>query len=206
MEENQNTDKTNTEPKKNGRPSSYTDELRVEICNRLAEGESLRRICTDAHLPDRSTVARWAYENIGQVKDGDEIIAQGFYYHYTRARDFGLDAMADEILDIADDGSNDWMDIQTERGNNKTVLDKEHVARSRLRTDSRKWYLSKLAPKRYGEASLLKHQTLDKDGEDTDPVKINVVIGEDLVKASVDAFDKALAQEAKADGDTEEST
>jgi len=56
---------------------------------------------------------------------------EGFFTQYTRSRDIGLDCMADEVQEIAD-GDGD-------------------VARDRLRFDSRRWYLSKMAPKRYGD-------------------------------------------------------
>ncbi len=38
-------------------------------------------------MPDRSTIARWAYENLGEVKDEDgKVIEEGFYSHYARVR------------------------------------------------------------------------------------------------------------------------
>lgn len=55
--------------------------------------------------------------------------------------------MAEEIITIADDSTGDV--IVGEDGNEQT--NHERVARSRLRVDARKWYASKLAPKRYGE-------------------------------------------------------
>ena len=70
-----------------------------------------------------------------------------FHAKYACARDMGLDAMADELLDIADDGTNDWG--YDDKGNPKPDID--HIKRSALRVDVRKWYLSKLAPKRYGD-------------------------------------------------------
>jgi len=108
--------------RKRGRPSKYTPELATAICERLSRGESLRSICRDEGMPDEATVRQWALDDY-----------QGFYSQYARARDLGLDAMADEVLAIAD----------TDAG--------EDVQRSRLRFDARRWYLSKLAPKRYGE-------------------------------------------------------
>ena len=104
-----------------GRPSKYSVEAAEEICARLAEGESLRAICREDHLPSESTVRQWALED-----------REGFSARYTQARDIGLDCLADEVLEIADGGSDD-------------------VARDRLRFDARRWHLSKLAPKRYGE-------------------------------------------------------
>lgn len=131
---------TTTEPRKRGRPTCYTAELVAEICERLALGESLRSICRDDHVPTDACVRQWALED-----------RDGFYSRYAKARDLGLDAMADEIMDIADDGRNDWIEKQRKDGSSYIALDTEAVMRSRLRFDARRWYLSKLAPKRYGE-------------------------------------------------------
>jgi hypothetical protein len=70
-----------------------------------------------------------------------------FFEQYTRARNTGLEVMAEHCLDIADDATNDWA---TDADGNP-VVDQEHINRSRLRVETRKWYLSKLAPKRYGD-------------------------------------------------------
>ena len=75
---------------------------------------------------------------------------QGFAAHYAKARDAGLEEMADELLEITDDASNDWME-RHDPDNPGFALNGEHVQRSRLRVDTRKWILSKLAPKRYGD-------------------------------------------------------
>ena len=45
--------------RKRGRPSRYTSELAAVICERLAEGETLRSICRDDKMPDKATVLRW---------------------------------------------------------------------------------------------------------------------------------------------------
>jgi hypothetical protein len=55
--------------------------------------------------------------------------------------------MADELLEISDDNSRDYKSDT----NGNLSADHEHINRSRLRIDTRKWYLCKLAPKRYGE-------------------------------------------------------
>jgi hypothetical protein len=63
-----------------------------------------------------------------------------------------MEAWADEIVDICDDASNDWM--ERNNGDDKEsswVLNGEHVQRSRLRIDTRKWLLSKLKPEKYGD-------------------------------------------------------
>ena len=58
--------------------------------------------------------------------------------------------MADEMLEIADDGSNDWM-LRNGSGKELHGLNGEHIQRSRLRLDTRKWLLSKALPKIYGD-------------------------------------------------------
>lgn len=55
--------------------------------------------------------------------------------------------MADELLEISDDGLNDRM--VDDDGNER--IDYDHIARSRLRVDTRKWLLSKALPKIYGD-------------------------------------------------------
>lgn len=189
-----------------GRPSKYSPELRNKICARLATGESLRSICRDEDMPNRSTVHSWVIENIGEIKDGDTVIEAGFSDHYTRARDLGLDEMADDLLEISDDGTNDWMEKTINKGksNEETieVLNKEAVMRSRLRVDTRKWYLSKMAPKRYGDSRKIEHQQLDAEGNTTDPVGTNTHAQE-----IADAVDREMEKVMKAleNGNTEES-
>lgn len=127
--------------KQRGRPSSYTEKVGDTICQALAEGRSLRSICCDEGMPSQHSVFRWL---------ADERYAK-FREQYTRARELQADAIFDEILDIADDGSNDWMERQLEGGRVVEVLNAEHVQRSRLRIDSRKWMAGKLRPKKYGD-------------------------------------------------------
>jgi hypothetical protein len=74
-----------------------------------------------------------------------------FTEQYTKARKDLLEYWAEEILDIADDGSNDWIKREKEEGRIETVVDSEHINRSRLRVDTRKWLLSKLDAKKYGD-------------------------------------------------------
>ncbi|ELY5861529.1 DNA packaging protein, partial [Cronobacter sakazakii] len=87
-----------TEEKKTGRPSDYTEELAEIICLRLAEGESLRSVCRDEGMPSKQTVLRWLARN------------ESFRAQYVRAKEEGAEAIAEELFDIADDGSNDWME------------------------------------------------------------------------------------------------
>src|SRR5262245_8121676 len=89
-------------------------------------------------MPDERRVREWA-------ADPDHPIS----LLYVRAREIGYLRMADEIREIADDGRNDWM--ERERKSGMVILfDREAVARSELRINTRKWLLTKALPKIYG--------------------------------------------------------
>jgi hypothetical protein len=134
------------EKRPRGRPSAYTEAIATEICQRLADGESLNSICKSDHLPAVSTVISWTIDNRG-----------GFSERYARAREIQLDRVADEILDLVDDSRNDFVERASNNGDVATVFDREHVDRIRLRVDTRKWLLTKLKPHRYGDKVDLKH-------------------------------------------------
>lgn len=122
-----------------GRPTTFTQEVADKICAMLADGMTLREVCRQADMPLESTVRSWALSDQG-----------GFSAQYTKAREIGYHAMADELLEVADNGKNDWMERngQEDAG---FALNGEHVQRSRLRIDTRKWLLSKALPKVYGD-------------------------------------------------------
>lgn len=127
-----------------GRPSKYTKALATKICTLLAEGESLRSVCAMEGMPNKSTVIRWLASN------------EDFCDQYARAKEQAAFLMAEDILEIADDGSNDWMEKLDGEGNAVGYqLNGEHVQRSKLRVDARKWLLSKLLPKKFGEKVAL---------------------------------------------------
>jgi hypothetical protein len=87
----------------------------------MIEGESLRAICRDDGMPTRLTVVHWMGAH-------PEFLAE-----YTRARTLQADALAEEVLDISD----------------RATPQSAHAVR--LRCDARRWYASKLSPKKYGE-------------------------------------------------------
>ncbi len=143
---------TPKKPKK-GRPPLYTETLAAKLCERLAEGETLRSICRDDAMPGKTTVLRW----LSDKKNAD------FRDQYAHARELQADSLFDEALEIADATSGDWI---TDKDGKKT-LDHEHVQRSRLRVDTRKWAAGKLAPKRYGDK-------LQHTGEGGGPIRTEV--------------------------------
>ncbi len=132
--------KTETEPSRAGRPSDFNQKTADLICARLADGESLRSICRDDSMPHVSTVLRWvAHPDRKEFRD-----------QYAHAREVGLEQMADEILEIADETAFDT--IATKDG---FKADNEWIQRSKLRVDARKWILSKQLPKKYGDRTTL---------------------------------------------------
>jgi methionine synthase II (cobalamin-independent) len=117
------------------RPSDFTQEMADHICERLSEGESLRSICNDMDFPGKTTVFRWLSTN------------KEFRDQYARARECQADAIADEILNIADEA--------------------EDAGKARVQIDARKWLAGKLRPKVYGDKLAV--------GGDPDGEPINVV-------------------------------
>ena len=103
--------------RKVGRPTLYSKDLGNKICFRLADGESMNAICKDKEMPARYTVIRWSLDQDHEFSD-----------KYAIARKIQAELLADEIFDISDDVEED-------------------VNRSRLKVDSRKWYLSRIVPR-----------------------------------------------------------
>ena len=134
------------------RASTFTPEMADAICERIADGESLRAICSGEDMPDKATVLRW-------------LAAQEvFRDQYARAREAQADSLFDDILAIADDATNDWME---RRGEDSAgwLLNGDHVQRSRLRIEARKWMAGKLRPKKYGDK-------LELSGDPDNPMQV----------------------------------
>jgi hypothetical protein len=132
-------------------PIEYSVELTSRICSELAEGKTLREVCRSEGMPSEAAVRQWALDN-----------RDGFGAQYARAREIGYLSMADELLEVADDGTNDWMERKNRDGSTSEVENHEVIGRSRLRVDTRKWLLSKALPKIYGEK--IQTEITGKDG------------------------------------------
>lgn len=140
-----------------GRPTKLTPKLKDEICSRIAHGESLVRILkSNENFPDYTNVMQWLRK--------DELFRQ----NYTKAKEDQADYLAEEIIDIADDGSNDWME-RHDKDNPGWSFNGEHYQRSRLRVDTRKWVASKMKPKRYGDSMKL-------EGDSDNPLSLGVIL------------------------------
>lgn len=128
--------------------SEYTPEIADRICAELASGKSIRRICKLDWAPGRRTVYDWLRTH------------QDFRELYAIAQLDGAHAWADEAIEIADDGTNDWI-VDNDPENPGYRLNGEHVQRSRLRVDTRKWYAARMNPKKYGDKVDLTHANPD---------------------------------------------
>jgi len=149
-----------------GRPTEYNTDVADSICARIADGESLRSICRCSDMPSMSMVMRW----LG--------VHQYFREQYARAREAQAESMFEEMLEIADDGSNDWVERTGKDGETgDKVVDHEHVSRSKLRVDTRKWMLARMAPKKYGDATNIK---LSGDAENPLSVLLTEISGNTL--------------------------
>lgn len=120
-----------------GRPTIFTDELMDDICARIAEGESVRSIARDESMPAMSTFFKWLREN------------DTFSEQYAIAKEQSTDALFEDILDIADNQVGNVVEI--EPGKYVTIKDAAGINHAKLRVDARKWALSKLKPKKYGD-------------------------------------------------------
>ena len=130
---------------------TYTPEQiathKASICERIAGGESLRQICGDGDVPSASTVFVWLSQD------------EAFSEQYARAREAQADALFDDILSIADDGTNDWMERKNADGENIGWQENgEALRRSQLRVEARKWMAGKLKPKKYGDRITQEHE------------------------------------------------
>lgn len=115
------------------RPSIFTKELGETICRRISEGESVRTICKDEHMPDAGSIYNWLLDD--KHKE--------FFKQYQRARDIQAETMFEEIIEIADETEDKIV------GDDKS--DGARVQARKLRIDARHWHLSKLRPKKYGD-------------------------------------------------------
>ena len=127
-------------PKKpNGRPTIFTEKLAAKICQRIADGESIRAICSDADMPSTTAIFRW-------IANGKY---DGFRQLYESSMQIRLETLGDGLIELAD--------APIER-NAAGAIDSAAVQMRRLQIETRRWILSKLLPRKYGDRMGLDHQ------------------------------------------------
>lgn len=164
--------RTGKKEKKNkgGRPTVYSVKLADEICELIAIGDSIRQICLLEQMPEERTIYRWLAKH------------EEFCQKYARAKELQADRFNEEIVEIADDGTNDWIEKENARtGRTYIALNEEAIARSRLRVETRKWLMGKHKPKKYGDSTTLK-------GDADNPLAIK----QDITLTPADAYLKML--------------
>lgn len=124
------------------RPTKYNKKVADKICKLIATTNmGLVKICKDKDMPSTVTVYAW-------LKNEKH---KEFLNNYVRARETQQELLAEEILDIADNTEDDIIELNMNDGTVSEKVNHENIHRSRLRVDTRKWLLSKLNPKKYGD-------------------------------------------------------
>jgi hypothetical protein len=112
---------------------------RLEILDDLMAGRTQDEISADPEMPSATTVRQWMRDNV-----------DGFAARYHEARQIGYQTIADQTLRIVDDRSN-WIYSQPEDGTTVRTLDPQRVSRALARVSTRRWLLSKMMPKTFGD-------------------------------------------------------
>ena len=111
------------------------------VCIEIEKGRALRNILKDENMPSTSTFYQWLDSNTDKAKQ------------YARATEIRADIIFDDILSIADENTNDTF----VNDNGIEIVNNDVIQRSRLRIDARKWVLSKLNPKKFGDKIQQEH-------------------------------------------------
>ena len=144
-----------------GRPTDYSLELVDQICDRIATGEPLVRICREEAMPNVVTVYRW----LNKYPEFSNL--------YAKAKDAAADTLAEEIQDIADS-----IPMETTDKEGNTKFDPAYINWMRLRVDARKWVAAKLKPRKYGDR-------LTHAGDAENPIKSETTIQASELFASI---------------------
>lgn len=131
---------------------AVTDEIFLDMLTLVAMGMTLRQVFRQPGMPSRMSFYRY-------VECEDQAEAARRMGRLARARAMGMDEIAEEILDIVDDGSNDWIEREQDGDGPAVELDREHISRSKLRAETRLKLLAVWDPKRYG--ATVKHADAD---------------------------------------------
>jgi hypothetical protein len=105
------------------KPTYFSEELFDTICDRIADGESLRGICREKEMPSTTAFMRWVANDASLVE------------RYTRARTVSGDADADDMKDIA----------------MRVVAGEIEPNAGRVAIDALKWSAGKRRPMKYGD-------------------------------------------------------
>jgi len=153
-----------------GRPTKYNTKLAQKVCAEISIGRSVGSICKADDMPHRCSIFKWLDER------------PEFADLYAIAKGQAADYLAEEILGIADDGTNDYVEsFDQEGGVAGYKVNGEAIARSRLRVDTRKWLASKLKARKYGEKITQEHT-----GTNGGPIQVAEIVFNPVGNESTD--------------------
>ena len=136
------------------RPTRCTIKIANEICQRLAGGESLRRICNNELFPVMSSVLLWVVS--GRLIEETD---RQFSEQYMQARDAAGFAHADNVADVAFRALEEGLDPQS----------------ARAAMDGYKWAAERMSPKRHSQRQEHDHSSTDGSMKPVDKVEISIV-------------------------------
>ena len=161
------------------------------ICEGLKAGRSLESICSAADMPHVATYLEWVAQDPQLAQD------------YAHAREIGYALLADEIIQLSDK-THEWVTVQDldqdgrPRFNTdgtpilKQVLmplNADVIAHKRVQIDTRKWMLSKMLPKIYGDKLTQEHT-----GAGGGPIAIAAVDLKNLSDAELEQMQRLLSK------------
>ncbi len=107
---------------------NYSPELVEKICNEIATGRSLARVCAEEDwMPEEKTVYNWMFSK------------PGFLELYDKAKEKQMEVYANQIIDLSD----------------MCIADADAVAKTKLQIFARQWVMGKLKPKKYGDRTII---------------------------------------------------
>ena len=184
----------NSKPKR-GAPRTYDREaIGALICAELKKGRSLESICKAEGMPAISTVLDWVEQD-----------PTGFGEHYARARKIGYALLADEIIQLSDK-THEWVTVQELDPDGRPLLDEQGnprlkqvlmplsadvIAHKRVQIDTRKWMLSKMLPKVYGDKVTQEHT-----GAEGGPIAIAAVDLKNLSDEELENMNRLMLKAA----------
>ena len=160
---------------KHERPSARKydrEEITALVCSEIAMGKSLRSILEgDDNLPSVPTFLDWV------------LASPELAEHYARARQLSYQLLADDLVSISDEN------YTTDEHGVRERLSSEAIQRNRLRVDTRKWMLSKMLPKIYGDHTKVTNEHTGKDGG---PIQLQAVDLRNLSDSELDDMQRLL--------------
>jgi hypothetical protein len=142
------------------------------ICDMIIDRTTLRQIGEVMGCPASSFI-KWAHAD-----------PSGFGEQYARALELRAELMAEDIVEISDDSSNDYLKYELANGAIQEIPDKEYIARSRLRVDTRKWLMSKMLPKKFGDKMTIDQRLKVKNGYTKSDLEVAAgVSSEDIINS-----------------------